>query len=343
MKQFWIFDFRFSILKSGPKKVSCLALLALFFAFVFSADAQQPKKIPRIGFLGATGPSSNPERTEAFRQELRELGYIEGKNILIEWRYADGKGDRLPALAAELVRLNVEVIVTQGSTSTRVAYKATRAIPIVMTVSADPIAEGMIASLARPGGNVTGLTTLAPELSGKRLELLREAVPKASRVGFLFNPGNISSTLRRKEIEAAGQSLGLKLQPLEIRAPEDFEKAFKSAKGEGAHAIMIFREAVITTHRDRIINLAAENMVPAMYELGDFVEAGGLMSYSPNETWNFRRAAAYVDKILKGAKPADLPVEQPKKFEFIINLKTAKQIGLTIPQSVLYRADKVIK
>jgi putative tryptophan/tyrosine transport system substrate-binding protein len=325
------------------KKTIVILLLGLTLASFHLAEAQQAGKIARIGFLGATSAYSVPERMEAFRQGLRDLGYIEGKSIVIEWRYADGKIDRLPALAAELVRLKVDVIVTQGSTSTRVAQEATRALPIVMTVSADPVAEGIIASLARPGGNVTGLTTLAPELGGKRLELLREAVPKASRVGVLFNPANTGSAPKWREIEVAGQSLGLKLQHLEVRAPEDFEKAFKAAKEEGAHALMVFREAVITTHRDRIVNLAAENKLPAMYELGDFVEAGGLMSYSPNEAWNFRRAAVYVDKILKGTKPADLPVEQPTKFEFIINLKTAKQIGLTIPPNVLARADRVIK
>jgi putative tryptophan/tyrosine transport system substrate-binding protein len=316
-------------------------LAVLLLASVDIAHAQETGKIHRIGFLGATSSYSVADRTEALRQGLRELGYVEGRNIVFEWRYADGKVDRLPALAAELVSLKADVIVTQGSRSTRAVQQATRKIPIVMAANADPVSEGLIASLARPGGNITGLTILSPELSGKRLELLKETVPKASRVAVLFNP--VNNPLSWKSLEAPGRPLGLKLQPLEVRGPGDFEKVFKAAKEEGAHGLMVFREALFTTERDRIVNLAAETKLPAMYALRDFVEAGGLMSYSVNEAGNYRRAATYVDKILKGAKPADLPVEQPTKFEFVINLKSAKQIGLTIPANVLARADKVIR
>jgi ABC-type uncharacterized transport system substrate-binding protein len=322
-------------------KKSLWLLTVLLLASMHRAEAQQTGKIHRIGFLGATSSYSVADRTEAFRQGLRELGYVEGRNIVFEWRYADGKVDRLPALAGELVGLKADIIITQGSASTRAVQQATRKIPIVMTASGDPVSEGLIASLARPGGNITGLTILSPELSGKRLELLKETVPKASRVAVLFNP--VNNPLSWKSLEASGRPLGLKLQPLEVRAPEDFEKVFKAAKEEGAHALMVFREALFTTQRNRIVNLAVENKLPAMYALRDFVEAGGLMSYSVNEAGNYRRAATFVDKILKGTKPADLPVEQPTKFEFVINLKTAKQIGLTIPPNVLARADRVIK
>ena len=328
---------------STKAKVFCFAISAILFALSFSVEAQQHAKIPLIGFLGATSPSSVTERTEALRQGLRELGYIEGKNIVIDWRYANGKAGQLPALAAELVRQRVDVIVTQGSTSTRAAQRATRTVPIVMTATADPVAEGIIASLAQPGGNITGLTTLAPELSGKRLELLKEAVPKASRVAVFFNPETVSTTSRWKEIETAAQPLELKLQPLEVRTPEDFAGAFKAAKKESAQAVIVFRVAVFTTHRERLINLASENKLPAMYELREFVEAGGLMSYSAHEAANYRRAAHYVDRILKGAKPADMALEQPTKFELWVNLRAAKQIGLTIPPNVLARADKVIR
>jgi putative ABC transport system substrate-binding protein len=328
------------------RKIRSLTLCllgTLLLALCSSAEAQQPTKVARIGFLGATSSSAAADRTEAFRQALRELGHIEGKNILIDWRYADGNSERLPAFAAELVRLSPDVIVTQGSTSTRVAQQATRTVPIVMAAGADPVAEGMIASLARPGGNITGLTRVAPELDGKRLELLKEVVPKATRVAVVFNPENVGSAPRWKEMELAAREVGVKLQPIDVRPTEFFEKVFDGAKREGAHALLVFRLAFITTHRDRIVKLAAENRFPAMYEQRDYVQAGGLMSYDPSQLDISRRAATYVDKILKGAKPADLPVEQPTKFELVINLKTAKQIGLEIPQSVLYRADKVIK
>lgn len=306
-------------------------------------QAQQPAKVYRIGFIGATSSTSVADRTDALRQGLRDLGYIEGKNIVIEWRYADGQAGQLATLAAELVRQKVDVLITQGSRSTRAAQRATRTIAIVMTASADPVGEGMIASFAHPGGNITGLTTLAPELSGKRLELIKETVPKASRVAVLFDPTNVGISSRRKEIENAARPLAIKLQPLEVRAREDIERAFTAARKARADAIIVFRVAVFTTHRDHVVQLATENKIPAIYELKEFVEAGGLMSYSADEVENYRRAAHYIDKILKGANPGELAVEQPTKFNLIINLKAAKQIGLTIPPNVLARADKVIK
>jgi putative ABC transport system substrate-binding protein len=301
----------------------------------------QKAKVSRIGYLAAS--SRDEPFVDAFRQGLRELGYIEGQNIVIEYRFADGKFDRLPELTAELLQLKVDVIVTAGGNATQVAQKATSTIPIVGAASPDPVRTGLVASLARPGGNVTDLSVQSPELSGKRLELLKEAVPDASRVAVLFNPTNISSAERWKEMEVAARSLGVKLQPIEVRGSEDLEKAFKAATKERARALIVARDFVIETLRGRIVDFAAKNKLPAMYEQGNFVEAGGLMSYGPSFPDLFRRAATYVDKILKGAKPGDLPVEQPTKFELIINLKTAKQIGLTIPPNVLARADRVIK
>jgi putative ABC transport system substrate-binding protein len=308
------------------------------------AEAQQPTRIPRIGHLIATSPSASPGRIEAFRQGLRELGYIEGKNIIIEWRYAEGKLDRLPELAAELVRLNVDVIVTAGPPDTRAAKQATRTIPTVMTQDADPVGSGFVASLARPGGNITGLSTLAPELSGKRLELLKEIVPKLSRVavfGTSTFPGNAQAL---KETERAAGALAVQLQYLDLRGSKDFETAFRgAAKGRADGVLMLVWGVALEPHRKQLVELAAKSRLPAIYADREHVEAGGLMSYGVSVTDLFRRAATYVDKILKGAQPADLPVEQPTKFEFIINLKAAKQVGLTIPPNVLARADKVIR
>jgi putative ABC transport system substrate-binding protein len=294
------------------------------------AEAQQPKKVPRIGYLGG---ASNPARIEAFRKGLRELGYVEGKNISIEYR----------ALAADLVRLKVDVIVTAGATSTRAAKEATPTIPIVMTQDPDPIGNGFVASLARPGGNITGLSNLNRELSGKRLELLKEVVPRLSRVvvfGTSTFPGNAQNL---KEAELAAGALGVKLQYLDVLGTKDIEPAFRGASKGRAEAVLVMGGGVLTSQRTRIVDLAAKSRLPAIYYIREFVEAGGLMSYGVSVTDLDRRAATYVDKILKGAKPADLPVEQPTKFEFIINLKAAKQIGLTIPPNVLVRADKVIK
>jgi len=327
------------------KKITRLAVCSLLFALSLSAQAQQPKKAPRIGYLGATSVSATSDRTEPFRQGLRELGYVEGKNIVIEWRYAEGKLDRLPALAAELVRLKVDIIVTSGPIPTRAAKEATVTIPIVMTQDSDPVANGFVASLARPGGNITGLSTLRPELSGKQLELLKEIVPKLSRVavfGTSTHPGNAQSL---KEVELAARGFGVKLQYLDILDPKDIETAFRAARKGRADAVLFLVAGGVASsgHRTQIVDLAVKSRLPVIYGVPEYVEAGGLMNYGVSFTDLDRRAATYVDKIFKGAKPADLPVEQPKKFEFVINLKTAKQIGLTIPPNVLARADKVIK
>jgi putative ABC transport system substrate-binding protein len=286
--------------------------------------------------------SANSTRRDAFLQGLRDLGYVDGKNIAIEYRYTEGELDRLPDLAAELVRLNVDVIVTGAISSVRAAKKATATIPIVFASVGDAVDSGLVSSLARPGGNATGLTFLAPELDGKRLELLKEAFPKVTRVAFLWRvPAARGDPL--KEAEAVAKPLGLRLQSLGVRGPDDFESAFKAAKSGGAEALILTSNPLANTHRARIVDLAAKNRLPGIYPSTDFVKAGGLMSYAPDFLYNWRRAATYVDKILKGTKPADLPVEQPKKFEFVINLKAAKEIGVTIPPNVLARADKVLK
>jgi putative tryptophan/tyrosine transport system substrate-binding protein len=325
------------------KKSLFLLMVVLVGAPGIIADAQQPPtKIPRIGYLMTR--SLDPVRTEALRQGLRELGYVEGKTIVIEWRSAEGKLDHVPALVAELVRLNVDVIVTAGPVPTRVSKDATSTIPIVMTQVNDPVGNGFVASLARPGGNITGLSTLAPEISGKQLELLKEILPSLSRAavfGTSTQPGN-SQML--KEVELAAAALAVKLQYVDVLSPEDIESAFRATVKGRAHAVlMIVASSVVGDHRQKIVDLAVKSRLPAIYPFSSYVEAGGLMSYSVNITDLDRRAATFVDKILKGTKPADLPVEQPKKFEFIINLKAAKQIGLTIPPNVLARADKVIR
>jgi putative ABC transport system substrate-binding protein len=316
----------------------------MLFAFCSSAQAQQPKKVSRIGFLSGSPPSSIKASTEAFQQGLRDLGYVEGKNIVIEWRSAEGKGDHLPAFAADLVRLKVDLIVTAGPLVTRAVKEATSTIPIVMTQDPDPVGNGFVASLARPGGNITGLSRLAPELSGKQLELLKEIVPKLSRVaviGTSTRPGD-AQTLR--EVELAAGAFGVQLQYLDILSPKDIETAFQAAVRERADGALWFVTGSIgNPHRKKIADLAVSSRLPVIYFVRDHVEAGGLMSYGVNEVDLYRRAATYVDKILKGVKPADLPVEQPTKFELVINLKTAKQIGLTIPPNVLARADKVIR
>jgi len=318
-----------------------VALGALLLALNVQVHAQHPKKVPRIGLLLQAPPTS--PQVEAFRQGLRDLGYIEGKNILIEYRHTEGKPDRLPALAAELVRLKVDVIVVSGALATSAAKKATSEIPIVMAVAGDPVGSGHIASLGRPGGNITGLTNLAPELGGKRLELLKEVIPGLSRVAIVSDPTNPIFKLQLSEVESAAQALNLQLQILEVREPNDFERAFGAAKKARAGAVGTLASAFLGAHRQKLVDFAEKNGLPAMYHNSGFVEDGGLMSYGVNNTDLYRRAATYVDKILKGAKPADLPVEQPTKFEFVINLKTAKQIGITIPPNVLARADKVIK
>ncbi|MGH7772698.1 MAG: ABC transporter substrate-binding protein, partial [Candidatus Binatia bacterium] len=297
---------------------------------------------PRIGYLSA-GPSGPSPNIEGFREGLRALGYVEGQNIAIEYRYAAGRDDRLADLAAELVRLKVDLIVTDSSPAARAAQKATKTIPIVMAASGDPIGTGLIASLSRPGGNITGLTHLSPELSGKRLELLKEVVPKASRVAILWNAANPDKVSDFRETEAAARALRVQLQSLEVRGAEDFDKAFAAATSGRAHALITLSDPLTGSRGRRILDFALKNRLPAMYGERGFVDAGGLMSYGHIPADLHRRAATFVDKILKGTKPADLPVEQPVKFEFVINLKTAKQIGLTIPPNVLVRADKVIK
>jgi len=325
------------------RKTLTLLFIVVVLGVVAIADAQQPKKVPRIGFLTTVSPSAIAARTEAFRQGLRELGYVEGKNIVIEWRYAEGKIDRLPALAAELVRLKVDVIVTAGSPVTRSAKEATVTIPIVMANDSDPVGSGHVASLARPGGNITGLSTLRLEMSGKRLELLKEIIPRLSRVAVLGSstvPGNAQAL---KETELAAGAFGVQLQYLDVLATKDIETAFRAASKGRADAVLVLGGPLFNSHRTQIVDLAVKSRLPAIYYAAEFVEDGGLMTYGVSVIDLFHRAATYVDKILKGAKPADLPVEQPIKFELIINLKAAKQIGLTIPPNVLVRADKVIK
>jgi putative ABC transport system substrate-binding protein len=320
-----------------------LCLLTTVLMITDAAQAQQQRKVPRIGYLAATSPSINPARFEAFRQGLRDLGYMEGKNIVIEWRFAEGKSDRLAAFADELVRLKVDVIVSGGSTATQAAKEATSTIPIIMSQDNDPVRNGFVASLARPGGNITGLATLRSELSGKRLELLTEIVPKLSRVAVLgssTNPGNAQSL---KETEVAAGAFGVKLQYLDVLSTKDIETVFGTASNGRAEALLVLASPVINSRRTQVVELAAKRRLPALYDRRDFGEAGGLMTYGVRVTDLDHRAATYVDKILKGAKPGDLPVEQPTKFEFIVNLKAAKQIDLIIPPNVLARADRVIR
>ena len=320
-----------------------LLLIGFILASIHLADAQQPTKIPRIGYLTVASLSSNVARVEAFRHGLREHGYIEGKNIAIEWRSGEGKLERQGELASELVRLNVDVIVTSGPSMTRAAKKATATIPIVMAQDTDPVGNGFVASLARPGRNITGLSVLSPELSGKQLELLKEIVPKLFRVAVLGNSNEPANRKTLNEIESAAGTFGVQLQPFDVLSPKDIETAFRAATKAHADALLVLASALLADHRTQIANLALKSRMPVMYFSGISVEAGGLMSYGPSLTDLSRRAATYVDKILKGAKPADLPVEQPTKFELVINLKAAKQIGLTIPPNVLARADRVIK
>jgi putative tryptophan/tyrosine transport system substrate-binding protein len=324
------------------KKICYFALCALLLVLGIPAEAQQVKKVPRIGLLVPFSASSDSPRRDAFLQGLRDLGYVEGKNIAIEYRYTEGELDRLPDLAAELVRLNVNVIVTAAISSVRAAKKATATIPIVFASVGEAVDSGLVSSLARPGGNATGLTFFAPELDGKRLELLKEAFPKVTRVAFLWRVPSARADLF-KEAEAVAKTLGLQLQSVGVKGPDDFESAFKAARSGGADALLVISNPLSNTHRAQIVELAAKNRLPGIYPSTDFVEDGGLMSYGADILDNWRRAATYVDKILKGANPGDLRVEQPKKFEFVINLKAAKQIGVTIQPNVLARADKVIK
>jgi putative ABC transport system substrate-binding protein len=333
--------------KSAIQNLKWLGLSVIAFVLVVAeaeVDAQQPTKTPRIAWLTNTPLSANVDRRDAFRQGLHELGYVEGKNIVIEWRSTEGKSERVAALAAELVGQRVDVIVTAGSGGTRAAKKATSTIPIVMASDDNPVGNGFVASLARPGGNITGLSQLSPELSGKRLEILKEVVPKLSRVAIMRTSITQVHAQLTKEIESAAGVLGVKLQYLDVLSAKDIEPAFLSASKEKADAVLeLMTGSLRSAHRKEIAALAVNHRLPLMRERPEHVESGGLISYGVSLPALDRRAATYVDKILKGTKPADLPVEQPTKFELVINLKTAKQIGLTIPPNVLARADRVIR
>jgi putative ABC transport system substrate-binding protein len=331
---------------SVPFFSDLLVLAVILLPLSVRAEAQQPKKVPRIGYLSSLSPSSESTRSEAIRLTLRELGYIEGQNIVTEYRYTEGKLDRAPELAAELVRLKVDIIMVAGGDSwIRAAKNATKTIPIVMMgAGSDPIGAGLIESLARPGGNVTGVTNLTGELGGKRLELFKEAVPKVARVAVLYDPATQASVLDVKEVlPAAARALGLTVRLWEVRAADGFEKVFAALNKERPDGLYVSPGPLTLANRKRIADFALKSRLPSMYVRREFVDAGGLMSYGADLADSYRRVAYYVDRILRGAKPADLPVEQPTKFELMFNLKTAKQIGLTIPQSMLYRADKVIK
>jgi putative ABC transport system substrate-binding protein len=330
--------------KNMKKRITLWLLATLFLANVSLADAQQTGKIFRIGYLDAGTASGSAVLLEAFRQEMSKLGWIEGKNITIEYRFAEGKNDRLPELAADLVRLKVDLIVVDAGPSALAAKGATSAIPIVMTNVGDPVGFGLVASLARPGGNVTGLSSLSPELITKRLEILKDAVPKLARVGLLRSPTSITTEIQLKEVKPTALALKLKLEEIETQPdPKGLESAFQTAKQKQVNAIMLQATRQFFAERKRIVELAIKYRLPAIYSQKEFVDEGGLMSYGADYDDLYRRAAVYVDKILKGAKPADLPVQQATKFEFIINLKAAKQIGLTVPPEVLARANKVIK
>ena len=336
-------NLRIANYKYGARQSVNLLLTAAVVTLVHSAEAQQPAKVPHIAFLGGSSTASYSSFIEALQKGLRELGYIEGKTIRIEHRYADGKLDRLPGLAAELAQHGVDLIVVSGARATSEIKKATQTIPIVMTTIEDPVAMGIVNSLARPGGNITGLTNLAPELSGKRLELLKETFPNVSQVAVIWPPNAAGAVVTFKETQIAAKSLGIQLQSVELQNSGDFASAFRTATTARAGALLVLQSALTNANRKTITDLALKNRLPAMYTQDEYVEAGGLMSYGVDTGDLYRRAATYVDKILKGAKPAELPIEQPSKFEFVINLKTAKQIGLMIPPNVLARADRVIR
>jgi len=318
-------------------------LTAILLASFHRAEAQQPTQVPSIAYLSSGQGFVSSERRQAFRQGLRELGYVEEKNLIVEYRYAEGNSERLAALAAELVRLKIDVIVTSGPPGTRAAKKATTTVPIVMAHNPDPLGSGFIASLARPGGNITGLSSLVAQLGGKRLELLRELIPKLSRVAVLGTSTNPSNVQMATEIEVAARPIGIRIQFVDVQDSKEIEGGFRAATKAHAEALFVLGNPVLNAHRTEVADLALKSRLPAVYGQPDLMAAGGLMFYGASITEMFRRAAIYVDKILKGAKPADLPVEQPTKFELIINLKTAKQIGLTIPPNVLARADRVIR
>jgi len=325
------------------KRITEILVGALLVGFSFPMHAQEPTKIPRIGYFIVASPYTSAAATEAFRQGLRERGYVEGKNILIEYRYAEGKLDRLPALAAELVRLQVDIIVSGGALTTRSAKQATMTIPIVMAADNDPVRNGFVASLARPGGNVTGLASLTPEISGKRLDILRETIPSLSRLAVLGSSTEPGNTLSLRETQVAAAEFGVKLVYFDVADSNTVRAAFQAASKARADAILVLSGTVVNQRRTEIVHLALKSRLPAIYYAPVWVEDGGLMSYGPSFSDLNRRAAYFVDRILKGAKPANMPVEQPRNFELVINLKTAKQIGLTIPPDVLALTHKVIR
>jgi len=324
--------------------IGCIVTLILsLLTAPLTSSAQQAAKVPRLGLLIPGSSSAFAPRIEAFRHGLRDLGYVEGRNITIEYRFAEGQDDRLPALVAELIRLHVDIMVTDGEEAILAAQHATTTIPIVMAVSSDPVGIGYVASLARPGGNITGLSFMLTEVSGKRLELLQEAVPKLSHVAVLWNPTNPNSMLGFKETQTAAHALGLPLQSLEVRGPDEFDQAFAAMTREHADALVVLSNPLFFGHRRQLAELAVKHRLPAIFLFREYVEAGGLMAYGANLHAMYRRAAYYVDRILKGTKPADLPVEQPVKFELVINLKTAQALGITIPPTLLFLADEVIR
>jgi putative ABC transport system substrate-binding protein len=320
-----------------------IATATAILASPLAAEAQQAAKVPRIGFLGNSTAAREANLVGPFREGLRELGYVEGRSILIEYRWAEGKYERFPALIAELIAQKVDVIVAAGTPAALAHKKATTSVPFVMVAVGDPVGTGLVASLARPGGNITGLTSIAAELEGKRLELLREAIPKLSYIAVLWNPASPFSVVAEKEVQAAAQVLRMRVQSLGVRAPKELEDAFAAIVRERPGALLVLADRVFLHDRARIVDFEAKHRLPGVYAYRELVEAGGLMSFGPSYAGMHRRAAYYVDKILKGAKPADLPVEQPIKFELVINLKAAKTLGLTIPPSLLQRADQVIQ
>jgi putative ABC transport system substrate-binding protein len=326
------------------RQIGLVVVLAVGLLRVpLAAGAQQTDKVYRIGMLETMSATLNAANLDAFRQRLREVGYVEGRDFVIEYRSAEGRPERFPGLATELVRSKVDLIVTRGTPAVLAAEKATGAIPIVMASSADPTGFGIVTSLARPGRNVTGLSTIATELAGKRLELLKEAIPRIARIALLANFSSPASASQWRQLEGAARSLGLKPQLLDVRAPEDFARAFEIAIKQRADAVQVANDTLTQTNFKRIVDLSVKHRLPSIFASREFVDAGGLMAYGPNFTDQYRRAATYVDKILKGAKPADLPIEQPTKFELVINLKTAKTLGLTIPQTLLLQADQIIE
>jgi putative ABC transport system substrate-binding protein len=321
------------------------ALSGSLLAAPLAGEGQQAASLPRIGFLAPASLSDPrvPPYIRAFQEGLRELGYVEGRNIAIEFRWAEGQYERLPGLAAELVRLNVTIIVAAGPNAIQAAKQATATIPIVMAAVGDPVAAGFVASLARPGGNITGVSNMLPDLVGKQLELLKEVLPTVSRVALLGNPANPANALLERQAQDAARTLGVRLQPLWARDLSEIDSAFTATKMERADALIVLTDTMLINHRTRVIDHAGQRRLPAVFGVSQFVEAGGLLAYGPSFAAGYRRAAPYVDRILKGAKPADLPIEQPRKFELVINLKTAKALGLTIPPSLLQRADQVIE